>query len=196
MDRLCTSVDTFYQEILNRLRILEHSHCQQSSTMSTVLNQQNMDGVSRNSPMSSSEDIPASNGPYGPSETAFGYAFDQDLQNSIVYRRIAFRRSVSSFHSRETHTTTRSILSGLSFADVSQISVIGLAITSEEVYKPLQYVSPATPSGEVHKASNNGVHEASKHIGLETQHRSLVLATLVFVETTHILESLTKIPGS
>ena len=125
-------MDESYQDISKRLRKIEEIQCQWRPAVPISLPQENMDIVSTNSIRSSSEDIQVSNGAY---ETAFGYAFDQDLQNSIVYRRTAFRGSASSLQSRDGHATTGSILSGLSFADVSQISVISLAITSEEVYK-------------------------------------------------------------
>ena len=125
-------MDESYQDISNRLIKIEEIQCQWRPAVPISLPQENMDIVSTNSIRSSSENIQISNGAY---ETAFGYAFDQDLQNSIVYRRTAFRGSASSLQSRDGHTTTGSILSGLSFADVSQISVISLAITSEEVYK-------------------------------------------------------------
>ncbi|MCJ1232718.1 hypothetical protein MMC14_000671 [Varicellaria rhodocarpa] len=93
VDQLCTSVDKSYQDISNRLKKIEEIQCQWQPAGPTDIMQENVDIVSTASFRSSSEDILVSN---GASRTAFGHAFDQDLQNSIVYRRTAFQGSTSS----------------------------------------------------------------------------------------------------
>ena len=68
------------------------------------------------------------------------YTFESSSKASQVYRRIAPAESLCSGFSKESHTTKWSILSGLSLADVPNISVISLAITLGEVYNPFLLV--------------------------------------------------------
>ena len=63
----------------------------------------------------------------------FGFTFDQDLNNSRAYSRAIKRDSVWSTASSAVHTTSWSCLSGLSLADVSELSVIGLPISAQEL---------------------------------------------------------------
>ena len=63
----------------------------------------------------------------------FSFTFDQDLNNSRVYSRAIKRGSVWSTASSAVHTTSWSCLSGLSLAEVSELSVIGLPISAKEL---------------------------------------------------------------
>lgn len=56
----------------------------------------------------------------------FSFTFDHDLNNSRPYARAMKRNSVWSTASSANHTMGWSYLSGLSLADVSEISIIGL----------------------------------------------------------------------
>ena len=67
--------------------------------------------------------------------------FEPELKSSRPYRRIELGHSDSVFSLKETHSTSWSCLSGLSLADISDVSVISLAITLSEVYKPAYYTT-------------------------------------------------------
>ena len=68
-------------------------------------------------------------------------AFEQDLVRSQVYMRVFFRRGSSlSFPSSTRRTIGWSYLSGLSLAEISQISVLSLPITPAEVWRPSHYL--------------------------------------------------------
>lgn len=63
--------------------------------------------------------------------------FTEELQKSWVYRRNkAFRGSVISALTSSVYTTGWSFFSDLSMAEVSNISIINLAITRDEVFNP------------------------------------------------------------
>ena len=69
------------------------------------------------------------------------YTFDKDLSSSRPYIR-ALRRSIAwSAASSSIHTRGWSCLSGISLADVSQISVVNLLVSREELYNSQHYVS-------------------------------------------------------
>ena len=70
----------------------------------------------------------------------FSFTFDQDLNNSRVYSRASKRGSVWSTASSAVHTTSWSCLSGLSLADVSELSVIGLPISAHELSNGHRFV--------------------------------------------------------
>ena len=65
--------------------------------------------------------------------SSFNFTFDQDLNNSRVYSRASKRGSIWSTASSAVHTTSWSCLSGLSLADVSELSVVGLPISAHEL---------------------------------------------------------------
>ena len=64
---------------------------------------------------------------------AFSFTFDQDLKNSRPYGRATKRNSTWSTASSVIHTVGWSCLSGLSLANISEISVIGLSTSSQEL---------------------------------------------------------------
>ena len=66
---------------------------------------------------------------------SLSFDFTPALQASWVYRRSgAFRASTYSLSTRDAYSTSWSCLSGLSMADISNISVINLAVSTEEVF--------------------------------------------------------------
>ena len=69
----------------------------------------------------------------------FGFVFDQDLANSRPYSRALKRRSMWSLNSSAVQTMGWSHLSGLSLANVSQISVINLPICPRDLWNGQQY---------------------------------------------------------
>lgn len=70
----------------------------------------------------------------------FTFTFDQDLRNSRPYTRAMKRSSMWSTTSSAVHTMNWSCLSGLSLAEVSEISVIGLPISAEELWNGHHYI--------------------------------------------------------
>lgn len=69
-----------------------------------------------------------------------GFTFDQDLHNSRPYARAMKRNSLHSAAASTLHTMGWSCLSDLSLADVSEISVIGLPITPQELWNGHHYI--------------------------------------------------------
>ena len=72
----------------------------------------------------------------------FGFTFDHDLNNSRPYARAMKRNSMWSTASSAVHTMGWSYLSGLSLADVSEISIIGLPISPQELWNGNHYILP------------------------------------------------------
>ena len=73
-------------------------------------------------------------------DPAFNFTFDQDLNNSRPYARAMKRNSVWSTVSSTVHTMSWSYLSGLSLAEVSGISVIGLPVSPQELWNGYHYI--------------------------------------------------------
>lgn len=74
---------------------------------------------------------------------SFGYSFDEDLHMSRVYQRMRVRSSGESCFSKDAPTVGWSLLSGLSCSDVSNLSVLGLLITTAEIYNGRLYTDHA-----------------------------------------------------
>lgn len=73
--------------------------------------------------------------------SSFSFTLDQDLKNSRPYARAMKRNSVWSTASSVAHTMSWSCLSGLSLAEVSGISVIGLPISTQELWNAHHYIN-------------------------------------------------------
>ena len=71
--------------------------------------------------------------------TNFGFGFEDDLQTSRVYQRIASKRSMSSLPSSAVRSLGWSFLSGVSLAEISNISVISLPISMKDLWNPQHY---------------------------------------------------------
>ena len=71
--------------------------------------------------------------------TNFGFGFEEDLQTSRVYQRIAPRHSLSSLPSSAVRSLGWSFLSGVSLADISNISVVSLPISLKDLSNPQHY---------------------------------------------------------
>ena len=65
---------------------------------------------------------------------SLGFAFEQDLQSSRVYQRTLVRDSESLLSSSFDRSIGWSLLSGLSFTDVSGLSIISLPISRQEIW--------------------------------------------------------------
>ena len=70
----------------------------------------------------------------------FRFTFDEDLNSSRPYARAMKRNSLWSTASSAVHTIGWSFLSGLSIANVSAISVIGLPISPQELWNGHRYI--------------------------------------------------------
>lgn len=79
------------------------------------------------------------NGTNGEPIRTFGFSFDQDLNTSRPYTRALNRHPVWSAASSEICTMGWSCLSGLSLAEVSQMSVINLPIFPHDLWNGQHY---------------------------------------------------------
>ncbi|KAL8898260.1 MAG: hypothetical protein Q9207_006802 [Kuettlingeria erythrocarpa] len=139
VDRLHGMIERCYQEMSSRvealeLRALQHTdgsstHHQFESDTASVMNIKgpSTDALMRRLASTSSIDRPT-------------FDFTKILQRSWVYRRNdGLNPSRLSMYSRDTCSMAWSCLSGISMAEISNISVIGLPILVEEVYNHLRY---------------------------------------------------------
>ena len=74
----------------------------------------------------------------------FGFSFDDDLNNSRPYTRAMRRSLIWSPRSSAIGTIGWSCLSGLSLADVSEISVINLPVSPRELWNGARYSASYT----------------------------------------------------
>lgn len=79
------------------------------------------------------------NGTNGVPIRTFSFSFDQDLKTSRPYTQAMKRHTVWSAASSEIHTMGWSCLSGLSLAEVSQISVINLPVFRQDLWNGQHY---------------------------------------------------------
>ena len=103
--------------------------------------------------------------------------FLDDLQNSRVYRRNqAFRRSTFSALTDSVYSTGWSLLSGMSMAEVSDISVINLAIIDGELFNPRR--SLQTWSTQRNKGESTDSHVDRQHtLPFKDAHESVRAST-------------------
>lgn len=72
--------------------------------------------------------------------TGHSLSFEQDLYASPVYARTMEGKSNVSIPSSAAHSTIRSFLSNLSLADVSNVSILSLPITTAEIWNHHHYL--------------------------------------------------------
>ena len=110
------------------------------------------------------------------------FSFEQDLRSSRIYKRIGFTASISSLETKCDHTMTWSVLSNLSVADVSNISVISLAVTLDQISNKSYYDGfPRQPASDAVIISQtaadliDGEHEKfEKGAGTDRFHEGIV----------------------
>ena len=89
------------------------------------------------------------------------YAFEDDLRASRPYTRVFRRQHRWSTNSSAFHTLDSSCLSGLSLADVSNISVMCLPLTMQQLWNPAHYAfatpGPVPPIKDAPGPSASGV---------------------------------------
>ena len=86
----------------------------------------------------------------------FGYVFDQDLANSRPYMRALKRRSMWSLNSSAVQSMGWSYLSGLSLANVSQVSVINLPIRPRNLWNGQHYSHQVKPEKNIMSGRGSG----------------------------------------
>ncbi len=133
MNRLCTLVEQVLQnneDMSRRLRTLEAGPKSQGYTIRSATHDEdnNSDDASTLTPVPSNDKVTQVLPP-----NAFGFAFDEDLHNSKVYKRQLYSNSGESLVSSAARTTASSILSGLSLADVSIVSVFAIPVYAHEI---------------------------------------------------------------
>ena len=74
-----------------------------------------------------------------PQRNALGFAFEEELLSSSVYKRPLFSQSGASLITSSTRTTSASILSSLSISDVSNISILAVPIYANEISNSQRY---------------------------------------------------------
>ena len=112
--------------------------------------------------------------PHGPSKDVpedvqrnnLGFAFEEDLLASRVYRKPLFSKSGESFVTSAVRTTAWSILSGISLTDVSNISVLAVPIYAHEISNSARYIfgdiQPESLTVEDREAASNAVQQTPR----------------------------------
>ena len=80
----------------------------------------------------------------GHTMSQFGIQIQKELEASRVYRRTAQRHSISSYLSG-LHSAAGSALSGVSLAEISNLSVLSLPISYGELWNPQHYTIAREP---------------------------------------------------
>ena len=104
--------------------------------------------------------------PEGLQRNHLGFAFEEDLFASRVYRKPLFSKSGDSLITSAARTTAWSILSGISLTDVSKISILSVPIYAYEISNSARYVfgdfQPEKVTTEPREAASNAVQQPSK----------------------------------
>lgn len=134
-DRMHDIVNRCYQEMTARLQALESRELDRMSHAQLTLH--GRDSILSNVPIDTVRQslVPELLSASGSNVLELEYL--EELKRSWVYRRnSAFQLSTFSI---DRHSTTWSCLSGLSLSEVSNISIINLAITVEDVNNPQRW---------------------------------------------------------
>ena len=132
VDRLHALVEKCYKDMSSRVQALEVLYLQNdNASQMSEEDTESLETIRAHQPDARSEDIME----IEIETTEFGFL--HELQKSRVYRRNqAFRESVISALTDGVYSLGWSFFSDLSLAEVSNISVINLAITEGEVFNP------------------------------------------------------------
>lgn len=156
MARLCDRVDQVLasnQDMGRRLRDMDHDTIHEAA--STVMNSRD-DASTNSSGTVTAPTHPPGDVPEVIQRNRFGFAFEEDLFASCVYRRPLFSNSGESLMTSAVRTTSSSILSALSLTDVSNITILAIPIYSHEISNSNRY-----SFGDFHLAAIN-VKQQSK----------------------------------
>ena len=116
------------------------------------------DGASTTRPTSYGieNDILSSPG-VGHTMSQFGIQIQNELEASRVYRRAAERHSISSYLSG-LHSAAGSAFSGVSLAEISNLSVLSLPISYGELWNPQHYTIACEPHDPVDSSKTGALH--------------------------------------
>lgn len=95
------------------------------------------------------------------------FDFIEDLENSWVYKRNGVcRETAFALSITDAHSTTWSCLSSLSVAQISNVSVINLPITMNEVFDPQHFSQTWSddPGGQVGSSHPQAYSQASQYL--------------------------------
>ena len=133
VERLHGLIENSYQEMLSRMRALEVS-----MSMCVKINGSTKDDDASSVLTVTDKQLDIDR-PTGKAHSLPIPDFVRDLKRSWVYRRSdAFRASVSSKSSASRYSTSWSFLTGLSVAEMSNISVLNLLISESELFNSLR----------------------------------------------------------
>ena len=139
MARLCDRVEQVLasnEDMGRRLRDMDHNTIHRAA--STVMSSR--DDASTTSSGTVTPPIhPPGNLPEVIERNQFGFAFEEDLFASRVYRKPLFSDSGESLVTSAARTTSSSVLSALSLTDVSNISILAIPIYSHEISNSNRY---------------------------------------------------------
>ena len=166
MTRLCDRVEQVLadnQDMSRRLRNVEHKPVQSSYSLGTDPGDDASTTSSRTftPPL---RGLPLYNLPESVQRNKFGFAFEEDLLASRVYRKPLFSDSRSSLVTSAARTTASSILSALSLTDVSNISILAVPICAGEISNQDRYTF-----GDFYWEPSNMPAALSQHTAVQSQ---------------------------
>ena len=153
--RLCDRVEQVLasnQDMGRRLRDMDHNTIRRAA--STVISSRD-DASTKSSGTVTPPIHPPGNLPEVIQRNQFGFAFEEDLFASRVYRKPLFSDSGESLVTSAARTTSSSVLSALSLTDVSNISILAIPIYSHEISNSNRY-------------SFGDFHQAAVHVGQQS----------------------------
>ena len=119
----------------------------------------------------------------------FSFTFDQDLQTSRVYTRAAHQQSNFSVRSAAVQSLSWSMISGISLSAVSNISVISLPISANELWNGQHYNPESHLQADTVTLNEfDGVHYADLAVRLKEEQLRREEAKLLEIETKIQLE--------
>ena len=110
--------------------------------------------------------------------TNFGFRLEEDLQTSKVYQRVSFKHTNLSLPSSTARSLGWSFLSGVSLAEISNISVVSLPISVGNLWNPQHYLLERPQHYPLERTRLHTLNEHSEDVtgGLRTV-RSILLGT-------------------
>lgn len=156
VDRLHTFVEQCYKEMSSRVQLLEGLDIRGRGDADAILGDdtESIATIHAHPPDSSSGEILERGIQH--------FDFSDDLERSRVYRRNrAFRKSVVSAFTKSAYSLGWSFFSDLSMADVSDVSIISLAISERETFNPQR--SSQTWSARLNHGASTGPYTGTHH---------------------------------
>ncbi|KAL8829490.1 MAG: hypothetical protein Q9191_001984 [Dirinaria sp. TL-2023a] len=186
VNRLNTTMNEKYQEILDRLRSLElrQSVISRPASRSSTVFSERPSSEARS--QKAEADIEGNEGQAG---KTFNLKFERDLAITRVYRKTLFPGSTSSLLTTEEEPQCNwSMLSALSMADMaSQISVLNLAISASDVYNSNQYTEKSLDKF-LDKMDNNQQNGEEPKEGMEKAMKKFPHPLQQFIDGQHKAE--------